>query len=127
MSESTRHPSEQDDNPDVGKRKARIQVIDPTGNALDEYLFIDWLKGGRCRIVGSYNITQEDRINPDDTTTTRMYVFDERALVWTPPPFYIVDGETVDLNLGSREAVEAWLQTMSFEIMGYIKQIPVSW
>jgi len=89
-------------------------------------MFIDWLKGGRCRIVGQYNITQEDRINPDETTT-RMYVFDERALVWTPPPFYIVDGETVDLNLSSREAVEVWLQAVAFEIMGYIKQIQVSW
>jgi len=126
MSESTRRPSEPDDNPDVEKRKARIQVIDPTGNALDEYMFIDWLKGGKCRIVGSYNITQGERINPDESIT-QMWVFDERALVWTPPPFYIVDGETVDLNLGSRETVEAWLQTMSFEIMGYIKQIPVSW
>ena len=126
MSESTRHPSEPDDNPRTEFRKARIQVIDPTGNALNEYMFIDWLKGGRCRIVGQYNITQEDRINPDETTT-RMYVFDERALVWTPPPFYIVDGETVDLNLSSREAVEVWLQAVAFEIMGYIKQIQVSW
>ena len=126
MSESTRHPSEPDDNPDVEKQKTRIQVIDPTGNALDEYMFIDWLKGGRCRIVGQYNITQDERINPDESTT-QMWVFDERALVWTPPPCYVVNGETINLNLSSREAVEAWLQTMSFEIMGYIKQIPVSW
>lgn len=122
MSESTRHPSEPDDNPDVEKQKTRIQVIDPTGNALNEYMFIDWLKGGRCRIVGQYNIAQEDRINPDESTT-QMWVFDERALVWTPPPFYTVNGETVTLDLSSKEEVEAWLQTMSFEIMGYIKQI----
>ena len=126
MSESTRHPSEPDDNPDVEKQKTRIQVIDPTGNALNEYMFIDWLKGGRCRIVGQYNIAQEDRINPDESTT-QMWVFDERALVWTPPPFYVIGGETISLNLSSREAVEAWLQTMSFEIMCYIKQIQVSW
>ena len=126
MSESTRHPSEPDDNPDVEKQKIRIQVIDPTGNALNEYMFIDWLKGGRCRIVGQYNITQEDRINPDESTT-QMWVFDEKALVWTPPPFYIAEGETISLNLGSRDAVETWLQAVAFEIMGYIKQIPVSW
>lgn len=122
MSESTRHPSEPDDNPDVEKQKTRIQVIDPTSNALDEYMFIDWLKGGRCRIVGQYNITQEDRINPDESTT-QMWVFDERALVWTPPPFYTTNGETVTLDLSSKEEVEAWLRVMAFEIMGYIKQI----
>ena len=126
MSESTRHPSEPDDNPRTEFRKARIQVIDPTGNALDEYLFIDWLKGGRIRIVGQYNITQETKMNPDDTTT-QMWVFSEGSLIWTPPPFYVVDGETIILDQSSRQAVEAYVQTIAFEIIGYIKLKPANW
>ncbi|MEN6293507.1 MAG: hypothetical protein ABFD07_16025, partial [Methanobacterium sp.] len=118
--ESTRHPSEPDDNTNVEFRKARIQVIDLEGNPLDEYLFIDWLKRGRVRIVGQYNITQEPRLNPDDTTI-QMWVFDEGSLIWTPPPFYVVNGVTVTLDTNSRDAAEAWLQTAAFEVMGYIK------
>jgi hypothetical protein len=126
MAESTRRPSEPDDNPKVEFRKARIQVTDLNGNALDEYLFIDWLRGGRVRIVGQYNITQEPRLNPDDTIT-QMWVFDEGSLVWTPPPFYVVNGVTTILDPNSRTAVEAYTQTVAFEIMGYIKLKPTRW
>ena len=126
MSESTRHPSELDDNPVIENRKARIQVIDLTGNTLDEYLFIDWLKCGRVRIVGQYSITQEQRTNPDETIT-QMWVFNEGSLIWTPPPFYVVDGETIILDPSSRQAVEAYVQTIAFEIIGYIKLKPANW
>jgi len=126
MSESTRHPSELDDNPVIENRKARIQVRDLTGNLLDEYLFIDWLKGGRVRIVGQYNITQEQRTNPDETIT-QMWVFNEGSLIWTPPPFYVVDGETISLDSSSRADVEEYVAANSFEIMGYIKLKSTNW
>ncbi len=129
MAESTRHPSEQDDPELVKVVKQRIQVTDLTGNLLNEYLFVDWLRGGRCRIVGQYNISSEpeDRENPEEGTTTPMWVFDEGSLVWTPPPFYEVGGVTVHLDLNSRTEVEAFVAANCFELVGYIKRIPVSW
>lgn len=120
MAESTRRPSEPDDNPDVTKRKTRIQVTDLKGNLLDEFMFIDWLRGGKCRIVGQWNITEESRETPEGGTS-QIWVFDESSLIWTPPPFYTVNGETVFLNSNSRDAVEAYVQTIAFEIIGYIK------
>lgn len=128
MAESTRHPSEQDDSNLVKEVKLRIQVTNLDKALLNEYLFVDWLRGGRCRIVGQYNIPSvpEDRENPDGTTT-QMWVFDEGSLVWTPPPFYEVDGITTHLDLNSRTEVEAFVAANSFELIEYIKRIPVSW
>jgi len=121
MAESTEHPSEQDQDP-----KKRIQVVNLKGTPLDEYMFVDWLRGGRCRIVGQYNITQEPHLNPDETTSQK-WVFDERSLVWTPPPFYMLDGVAIQLDSNSRPDVETFVSANSFEIMGYIKNIAVSW
>lgn len=121
MAESTKHPSEQDQDP-----KARIQVVDLEGTPLEEYMFIDWLRGGRCRLVGQYNIAQEPHVNPDETISQK-WVFDEGSLVWTPPPFYMVGGVATELDSNSRVEVEAFISANSFEIMGYIKNIPIRW
>ncbi len=80
----------------------------------------DGVMGGRIRVVGQYNITQEQRQNTDDTVY-QMWVFDEGSLIWTPPPFYEVNGVTVTLDANSRSAAEAWLQTVAYEVIGYIK------
>ena len=102
-----------------------IQVTDMDGILLDEYLYVDTVINGKVRIYGRYNISTVENVVFDKTYTD--YTYDEGYLYWNPPNTYVVNNETIIVDIDSRESVESYVASNSFEIMGYIKQIKSSW
>lgn len=102
-----------------------IQVTNLDGTLLDEYLYVDIVIKGRARIYGRYNITTITQEQFGKTYTN--YTYDEQIIYWTPPSTYIVNDETIILDITSRESVESYVASNSFEIMGYVKQSNSSW
>ncbi len=107
-------------------RPTGIQVIDIYSTPLDEYLYVDTVVGGRVRIYGRYNINEVTRTTFGDVTYIA-YSYDEGVLYWNPPATYVVNNVVIVVDIDSRESVESYVAANAFEIMGYIKQIKVSW